>query len=1000
MRLHFEPDLDFQTQAVDAVCDLFRGQEAVLGAPLSPMDFGHELPLSPAARHGNSLLLPDDALLANLREIQEQNGIVPATSLRSMDFTVEMETGTGKTYVYLKTIHELHRRYGFTKFIIVVPSIAIKEGVYKSLQVTESHFRALYSGIPTDYFLYDSTRLGRLHHFAYSPLIQIMVVTVGAINKKDVNNLYKEQERTGGEAPIQLIQRTRPIVIVDEPQSVDGGLAGRGRTALARMNPLCTLRYSATHVDRYHMVYRLDAVDAYQRGLVKRIEVASASIEDAVNVPYVRVVDATHRRGIISARLEVLDNTKGRTFRKVRMARDGDDLESLTKHGAYRGHRIGEISVLKGYEFVELLHPAGAVRLSPGHAWNAIDDEVAPRQMIRRTIREHLDKEKRLGPKGIKVLSLFFIDAVERYRQYDEHGNAVKGEYARIFEEEYRALATTGRASGKGAAPASAAAEHAHEGYFSIDRKGGWTDTSERNQAGREAAGKAYNLIMKEKETLLSPETPLRFLFSHSALREGWDNPNVFQICTLREIRGTRQRRQTIGRGLRLAVDREGKRVRSEGVNILTVIASESYEDFAKTLQREIEKETGVRFGVVERRLFASIPVGDGDPADSGEPATIGTEHSAEIWDGLRRSGYLGPDGEVLDTLREALRVGGVDLPNRWEPQRAQIVWRLGRVAGALEIRDADERRVLTPRREILEDSEFAALWDRVKRKSLYRMAPDPIELEQSCVRALRSGPPVPRAHLEWRRTEIEIDRTGVEATATAAEMGGSLSERKTRLPDIVEDLRTRTNLPGGSICRILLESGRLDDFRHNPQRFIEMAGSAIRSGMNAMLADGVKYERLGPDSFYSQTLFTTEELHGHLTKNLLEVRKSVYSHLPYDSETEKKFAQDLEIHTQVKMYAKLPRWFRIPTPLGDYNPDWAVLVRIEEEERLYFVVETKGSVLAEDLRSLEKAKTDCALKHFQAIGRGKSPAKYVVRDTVRSLFAEISTRSPSERNR
>ena len=993
MRLHFEPNLDFQIQAVDAVCDLFRGQESAPAPPIHPAGAGRELPFSAVAGLTNSLHLSDEALLVNLRGIQERNGIVPAASLRSMDFTVEMETGTGKTYVYLRTIHELHRRYGFGKFVIVVPSIAIKEGVYKSLQVTEPHFRALYSGATADYFLYDSTRLGRLRHFAYGAPIQIMVVTVGAINKQDVNNLYKEQERTDGEPPIRLIQGTRPIVIVDEPQSVDGGLAGRGRTALERMNPLCTLRYSATHVDRYHMVYRLDAVDAYRRHLVKRIEVASASVEDAVNLPYVRVLDATHKRGVISTRLEVLDNTSGRTFRKVRIVRDGDDLESLTKHAAYRGHRIGEIYVVKGYEFVELLHPFGAVRLHPGETWNAVDDEVGPRQMIRRTISEHLEKEARLGPRGIKVLSLFFIDAVERYRRYDEHGNPVKGEYARIFEEEYRELTTPELASEEEAPSIPAAVEDAHEGYFSIDRKGGWTDTSERNQAGREAAGKAYNLIMKDKEALLSPETPLRFLFSHSALREGWDNPNVFQICTLREIRGTRQRRQAIGRGLRLAVDREGKRVRSEGVNILTVIASESYEDFAKTLQKEIEKDTGVQFGVVEPSRFASIPVGDEPEAGGDEPATIGSARSAEIWDALREYGYLEPYGVVRDALREALRVGGVKLPERWEPWRAEIVWRLTRVVEAPEIRNADERRVLAPRREVLEDPEFAALWDRVKSRSLYRMAPDPVRLEQSCVQALRSGPPVPRARFEWHRAEIEIDRTGVEATATAAEVGGSVSEGGAPLPDIVEDLRNRTNLPGGSICRILLESGRLDDFRRNPKRFSEMAADAIESGLNAMLTDGIKYERLGPDDFYSQTLFTTEELHGYLTKNLLEVRKSVYSHIPYDSETEKKFARDLELHTQVKLYAKLPGWFRIQTPLGSYNPDWAVLIRIDEEERLYFVVETKGSVVVEDLRAIEKAKIDCAEKHFEAIAEGESPAKFVVQDTVRSLFDRVPTR-------
>ena len=521
-----------------------------------------------------------------------------------------METGTGKTYVYLRTIFELNKRYGFTKFVIVVPSIAIKEGVYKSLQITEEHFHALYSGTPVDYFLYDSKKLGQVRNFATSPQIQIMVVTVGAINKKNVNKLYKDSEKTGGEKPIDLIKATRPILIVDEPQSVEGGLVGRGAEALRAMNPLCTLRYSATHAAKHHMVYRLDAVDAYERKLVKQIEVASATIEDAHNKPYVRLVSTQNRRGVISAKVELDVESHGRVRRREKVVQDGDDLEQTTGRAVYRNYRIGEIRVERGNEFMELRVPGDERFLQPGEAWGDVDALAVARQMIRRTIREHLDKEKRLRPQGIKVLSLFFIDAVGRYRGYDENGNPAKGDYALIFEEEYRRLSKhPDYRTLFQEVDLTRAVEEVHNGYFSIDRKGGWTDTAENNQSNRDNAERAYNLIMREKEKLLSLETPLKFIFSHSALREGWDNPNVFQICALRDIRTERERRQTIGRGLRLCVNQDGERLRGFGVNTLTVVAMESYEEFAENLQKEIEEDTGIRFGVVEAHQFAAIPV-------------------------------------------------------------------------------------------------------------------------------------------------------------------------------------------------------------------------------------------------------------------------------------------------------------------------------------------------------------------------------------------------------
>ena len=477
MKLHFEANLDHQLRAIEAVCDLFRGQE------VCRTEFTVTRPAGAQGRLGfvedgvgvgNRLTLLDDEILRNLNEVQRRNGLMPSASLDSGDFTVEMETGTGKTYVYLRTVFELHRRFGFMKFVVVVPSVAIKEGVYKSLQITEEHFRGLYSGQPFDYFLYDSSRLGQVRNFATSPEVQIMVVTVGAINKKDVNNLYKDSEKTGGERPIDLIRATCPILIVDEPQSVDGGLSGRGREALETMNSLCTLRYSATHVDRHHMVYRLNAVDAYQRKLVKQIEVASATVLDAHNRPYVRLVSTNSRRGEISARIEIDVDGRGGVRRKEVTVYDSDDLEQTTRRAIYRDCQIGEIRVVRGDEFMELRVPGGEQYLRPGEAYGDVDPLALQREMIRRTIKEHFEKEKRLRPQGIKVLSLFFVDAVERYRRYEDDGAPVKGELARIFEQEYRRLGRRPDYEALfGKQDIGLGAEDAHDGYFSIDRKGG-----------------------------------------------------------------------------------------------------------------------------------------------------------------------------------------------------------------------------------------------------------------------------------------------------------------------------------------------------------------------------------------------------------------------------------------------------------------------------------------------------------------------------------------------
>ncbi|ELC0888602.1 DEAD/DEAH box helicase family protein [Pseudomonas aeruginosa] len=999
MKLHFEPNLDYQMQAIEAVCDLFRGQEVCRTEFTVTMKLPDDVQMSLGVAQsdlgvGNRLTLLDDELLKNLADIQLRGGLPPSGSLTSGDFTVEMETGTGKTYVYLRSIFELNKRYGFTKFVIVVPSVAIKEGVYKTLQITEEHFKGLYAGVPFDYFLYDSGKPGPVRNFATSSNIQIMVVTVGAINKKDVNNLYKESEKTGGEKPIDLIKATRPIIIVDEPQSVDGGLEGRGKEALDAMNPLCTLRYSATHVDKHHMVFRLDAVDAYERKLVKQIEVASATVEDAHNKPFVRLVKVENKRGRISAKVE-LDKQAATGVQRVEVTvSDGDDLQqSAGGRAIYADFRVGEINTAKGEEFMELRYPGGEVFLQPGQAHGDVDALAVQREMIRRTIKEHLDKEKHLRPLGIKVLSLFFIDAVDKYRQYDADGQPVKGVYAQMFEEEYRRAAKLPAYQSLFAEiDLASAAEEVHNGYFSIDKKGGWTDTAENNAGNRENAERAYNLIMKEKEKLLSFSTPLKFIFSHSALKEGWDNPNVFQICTLRDIQTERERRQTIGRGLRLCVNQDGERVRGFEVNTLTVVATENYEQFAENLQKEIEKDTGIRFGIVEQHQFAAIAVTGAD----GHAAPLGIEQSKALWEHLKAAGHIDAKGKVQDSLKTALKNGTLELPPEFDAQKAQIAEVLRKVSGRLDIKNADERRQVPLRKgkdgkAVYLSDEFKALWDRIKHQTTYRVQFDNAKLVTDCIAALQKAPVIAKARLQWRKADISIGKAGVAATEKVGAATVVLDEADIELPDLLTDLQDRTQLTRRTIVSILTGSGRLDDFKRNPQQFIELTAETINRCKRLALVDGIKYQKLGDQHVYAQELFEKEELTGYLKNMLLDTQKSIYEHVVYDSTTERDFADGLEKNDAIKLYAKLPGWFKVPTPLGTYNPDWAVLVEEDGTQHLYFVVETKSSLFTDDMRDKESAKIECGKAHFTALGVGENPARYVVARSVDDLLTEAA---------
>jgi len=997
MKLHFEDDLDYQKAAIESVVDLFKGQEICRSE--FTVTLQHRSGTSSMGMEenqlgiGNRLQLIDDELLENLRNIQIKNGLAPTESLASGDFTVEMETGTGKTYVYIRTIMELHKNYGFSKFVIVVPSIAIKEGTNKTLEITREHFEALY---PTakgyEFFQYNSSKPGQVRNFATSSNIQIMVTTVGAINKKDVNNLYKENEKTGGEKPIDLIKATNPIIIVDEPQSVDGGIKGQGKKALEAMNPLCTLRYSATHVDKHYMVYRLDAVDAYERGLVKQIEVASLEVDGGYNKPYVRLIEAKNVRGSITAKIE-LHAQRGQNIKpEILTVEDGDNLDDpyLSNRSMYENMQIGTITCGKNNQSIEIRTPHEDVVLHPDQAIGGVDDDALKRLMIRRTIKEHLDKEMYFARKKlpIKVLSLFFIDNVAHYRSYDEDGNEIMGKYAKIFEEEYRKLAKQ---------PSyqtlfekidlNIDAPEVHDGYFSIDKKKRWTDTAENNQANRDNAERAYNLIMKDKEKLLSFDTKLKFLFSHSALKEGWDNPNVFQICTLREMGTERARRQTIGRGLRLCVNQEGKRLRGNDINTLTVIASEGYEKFAENLQKEIEQDTGIRFGIVEKHQFAAIQVKNED----GSLSPLGVQTSAKIWEFLNQQGFVDNKGKVQDSLRTALKSGEFKLPEEFENEKAAVEVVLKKLAGKLDIKNADERDIIRLNKERFLGADFKSLWDRIKYQTTYRVNFNNENLITDSARAIEKCPPITKTRAQFRKAGIDIGKGGVKAEETSVSGFTSIHENDIELPDIITNLQDKTQLTRNSIVKILTVSRRLQDFMRNPQQFIDMSTEAINRTKRLALIDGIKYHKVGDEHYFAQELFEQEELKGYL-KNTVKADKSVYERVIYDSAgVEKNFAEDLENNEAVKVYAKLPSWFTIPTPLGSYNPDWAILVEDEGQEKLYFVVETKGSNWWDDLRHKEGAKIRCGEKHFEKIATTENPAEYIKATNVEDVMSHMN---------
>ena len=994
MKLQFDANLHYQEQAVSAVVDLFRGQTPKRSAFTVTMedDAGQTTTDNGIA---NRLELLEDEILENLQAVQLRNGLPQTKTLKkgAYDFDVEMETGTGKTYVYLRTIFELNKAYGFTKFIIVVPSIAIKEGVAKTLEITREHFRTIYNNVVYDTYIYDGSKPEEVRSFAVNDNISIMVINIAAFRKSfdgdqekesKANIIHRAIDKLNGMRPINLIQETNPIVIVDEPQSVEGKGASASKKAMSSLNALCTLRYSATHVEKHNLVYKLDAVDAFDLELVKQIEVASFESLDYHNKAYMKLLSVDNKKSPITAKIELDCEVKGTIKRKAVTVRQGDDLsEKLSGYReVYNGYVIDDIYCEKGHEYVSFTTKPEILRL--GEAVGDIDDRAIKEQQIRKTIEEHLNKELVLNPRGIKVLSLFFIDKVSNYRYYDADGVRHNGIYAEMFEKNYRELIqrpkyrTLFQDMNLDTLP-----QEVHGGYFSGDKKGTNSDREWKDTSGATAVDEsAYNLIMRDKEELLSFNKKLRFIFSHSALREGWDNPNVFQICTLNETKSEIKKRQEIGRGLRLCVNQNGERQYGFAINTLTVMANESYEKFAATLQKEYEEEEGIRFGILESHSFANIPIRQPD----GSTAYLGVEKSEQIYQAFKSCGYLNAKDEVTDDLRKALKTNSLQVPAELAEHQHAIAGVCKKAAGGLNIKPANDKRSVHLNKERFLSEDFKELWNRIKYKTTYHVEFDSEKLVEQCCEKMQVELNVGAAKLMYTKAKVQVSEGGVDTTETQR-LSVMTTDGKEQLPDIITYLQNRTGLTRKTIVRILTESKTLQLFKKNPQAYMDQVAKLISSTMQLFIVDGIKYTKLGDTEFYAQELFDSEELTGYLERNMFESHRSVYEYVVYDSDVERGFAEQLENNESVKVYAKLPDWFKVPTPLGSYNPDWAVVIQDNGLNRLYFVVETKGSMEGKDLRPKEQAKIRCGEKHFAALG---NDVKFMKADSFQSLAERI----------
>lgn len=1012
MKLQFKHQ-SFQREAARAVVDAFLGQP-LQDAFAYRMDVGKGgLALEAQGFRNQELQLSDVQLTENIRAIQTKQELQPVEHVRrdargTLALSIEMETGTGKTYTYIKTMYELYKHYGWTKFIIVVPSVAIREGVIKSLETMADHFAEEY-GERMQHFVYDSGRLTAIDQFASDSKLHVMVINTQAFNATGAaaRRIGMQLEEFGWRRPIDVIGEMRPILIIDEPQSVLGAdKKNKTRQGLQQFNPLFTLLYSATHrrEDVYNQVYRLDAIDAFNKHLVKKIEVMG-----------VEQVGTTATNGYLHLEAIVLSKKKGEAPR-ARISFDATSrvgLRTATRtvdEGFDLYAESGELEAYRdGFTIERIDGVKGCIRLSSGQevyegqAIGAVSEEAIRRIQIRATIQKHFERERQLYRQDIKVLSLFFIDAVDKYRVYESGGEVSKGRWAEIFEEEYVSvlnevqdlfLDNKYKQYLSGISP-----EETHAGYFSQDKKGKLIDS--KIARGETAANDsdAYQLIMRDKERLLSFAEPVRFIFSHSALKEGWDNPNVFQICTLKQSDSEVKKRQEVGRGMRLCVNQKGERQDSDllgdavhETNVLTVIASESYKDFSEALQKELAESITSRPILVTEALFAWKTI----TTSSGEQLTLMPGQAATIMEELIAAGYV--KKQMLTEKYHTDKAAGTLQMEDWQGALEAITTILDKVCNPTSLRPENARGKETARfqEDRFAKKEFQALWQQINRKTYYEVDFETEDLIAKAVAGLDESLHVTTIHIALTSGHLEHIQSKEALEAGQAMQVGTTRNIKLKEAvasgvryDLLGELVQRTGLKRSTIAMILqrIKPETFGMYRTNPEEFIIRAGNIINERKSSAVIEHIAYHKM--DQQYDADIFAAQELRGRIGTDALRSTKSLYDLVVVDSQgVEKRFAEELEQQELVEVYTKLPRGFYISTPMGKYNPDWAIAFREGSVKHIYFVAETKGSEDVTQLREVEQNKIECARRHFASIS--DSTVKFDVVSSYSSLYNKV----------
>ena len=1031
MKLQFKHQ-KFQADAAKAVVDVFAGQPYLTPTYMMDRGYGQRTLTDDTDFTGwrNERIVPelsDKLILEHLQKVQRANQIKPSDKLEGRyNLTIEMETGVGKTYTYIKTMYELNKHYGWSKFIVVVPSIAIREGVYKSFQVTQEHFAEEY-GKKIRFFIYNSAQLTEIDRFASDSAINVMIINVQAFNKSvDANEKLESGKRADKNAaiifrkldnfrsrrPIDIIAKTNPILIIDEPQSVEGPAAKKN---LKLFSPLLTLRYSATHKadSIYNMVYRLDAMEAYNKRLVKKIAVKGITESGSTATDgfvYLESINLSKADPTATIQFDYI-RAKGLRKKTATVGIGYNLYDNSGESGKLDEYKEGFVvkSIDGRDNSVEFLN---GIKIFAGDVIGKVSEDQLRRIQIRETILSHLERERQLFHKGIKVLSLFFIDEVAKYKQYDEAGHPFNGIYADMFEEEYNdILSSMQREIGDEDYIRyldAISAHDTHAGYFSVDKKGHYVDqvTGDNKKEQTSNDIDAYDLIMKNKELLLDRDpkkSPVRFIFSHSALREGWDNPNVFQICTLKQSSSEVRKRQEVGRGLRLCVNQDGERMDANvlgndvhSINVLTVIASESYDSFAKGLQSELAEAVAGRPVAVTADLFKGKVIVDA----KGNEQVVDGDTAQAIYFDLIVNGYIDKKGALTDKYYADKANGAVQVAEEVADSRDSVINILDSVydSRTMQPENARDKNVeLQVDPEKLAMPEFKALWKHISPKSVYVVDFDTDELVNKAIASINRNLHVPKIFFKVETgamDEIKSKDALLNGRAFSKSISSTYdSSRQIRANssvkyDLVGKLVGETGLTRKAVVAILtgIEKSVFDQFKFNPEEFIIKAAALINDEKATAIIQHITYNVL--DEHYDTDIFTEPTIKGKLGTNAMKAQRHLYDHIVYDSTNERDFAADLDTNTDVAVYVKLPDSFYIATPVGHYNPDWAIAFYEGTVKHIYFVAETKGSMSSMQLRLIEESKIHCAREHFKAISSGN--VIYDVVDSYQTLLERV----------